>query len=145
MASGDVTSYSDVAVRVATGTATASSSTWTTGDTQLITATGTVVAGQTYKINCIMNIQASPAGDTLICRIREDTITGNQIDGKLLTPASAGGTGYPINLYAEWTASTTGSKTFVASAQRSTGTASTYRLIATSQEVSFLIVDRLVQ
>jgi hypothetical protein len=144
MASGDVTSYSDVAVRAATGSATADSATFTTTETVLLTATGTVVSGQTYKVSVAANISSTVALDALICRIREDTVTGNQIDGKILGAVTNGISGYPSLLYAEWVASSTGSKTFVMTAARSTGSG-TYQLRATSQRVSFLIVDRLVQ
>lgn len=149
MASGDVTSYADVAARTATASVTADSATWAGTETgALLTATGTVTNGQVYKIffagNVSASTTASPSAELSFMRIREDTSTGNQLDGKNVYLATAAGSGYQCYLYAEYTASTTGSKSFVVTGVRSAG-ANTHQLRAGSNHPAILTVDRIVQ
>lgn len=152
MASGDVTSYSDVAVRAATASVTADSATWSASESgALLTATGTVTAGQTYKIFFSGNVStnataASPGIEISIMRIREDTATGNQLDGKIFYVPTVAGNGYGGHLYAEWTASATGSKSFVVTGNRVTGSGTnSHQLRAGSNHPCILTVDRIVQ
>lgn len=144
MASGDFTAYSDVAVRVGSTPITADSATFTTTEVSLVSVTFTQALGVTYAINVQTAFSSTVTGTEIVfARVREDTLTGNQLQGLISYMPTAGSSGYPISMYCEYTAASTGSKTIVLTAVRSSGTG-TYQLRAGSNHPGAITVTKIV-
>lgn len=92
---------------------TSDSATVTTTETTTITLVAAVEAGAVYQISSYARISSSTAGDVVVTRIREDNSTGTQIQGGQVECSTTSTTGYSNSLNTEWTAATTGNKTFV--------------------------------
>lgn len=144
MPSGDPLSNADVAVRVATTPLTTNSATWTTTESgALITASALLTNGWTYAVTAILFVNSTAAADVGFMRIHEDTATGTQDVGENVYMATTSANGWPVTLYAEYTASATATKTFVVTGSRTAGTG-TMGIVATTTRPCFLKIDRIV-
>lgn len=123
---------------------TTDSTSWTTAETQLISVTLDVVSGITYGVSALVAIGTSLANDIDFPRIREDSLTGNQLVGQNLIMPTIAGSGYPISLYTEYTAVSTASKTFVLTGNRIVGTGA-HQAHAATNRPSFLTVTPLLR
>lgn len=111
--------------RIATTISTAASSNVTTTETKIDTVVASLVSGRIYRITWDTGLLSSVAGDSGFVRIREDDgITGTQLQLMRINIANTGGSGsrWPARIEAEYTAASTGSKTFSATLIRATGT-----------------------
>lgn len=123
-----IDSYLDgrLPARIATNTRTTVSSGITTTETVIDSVTAALVSGRTYKVRWTAAIGVSVAGDTSFVRLREDNLAGTQMNILRVHGVSTGGTGtrWPAEIEAEYTAASTGNKTFVGTLVRATGTGS---------------------
>jgi hypothetical protein len=97
--------------------------------TELVTDTITValVAGVRYKIVHDASWQSTVGGDGVLIRLRQDNVTGGQLQGyRVLTSVAAAE--YAGHIEGFYTAAATGSKTFVATSVRSGGTGTVNRV-----------------
>ena len=126
------------------------SGTWTGTETVGATFSASVVSGQTYAIVVDAFIRITTGGSGLltegnIVRIREDSLTGNQLQGSQVALLSGGSGGNPIHLYAEYTAVSTGAKTFVLTGNRNgTGSTGTYAVMGSASSPSVFRVQPIV-
>lgn len=125
--------------RIATAIATADSANFT-AETQLMSVTAALVTGRIYRVKVHSRVNSSVSGDRIITRIREDSISGTEIQSTNV-PINANGpaNGYQDNLEAEFTAVSTGNKTFSYTGER-VGTGNGTLEAATSRP-SYLYVD----
>lgn len=128
--------------RIATTTRIASS-TGVTSETVVDSVTASLVAGITYSVTWNPGVDSTVAGDTLLVRLRQDGIAGTQMQrSRVEIPATGGaGTRYIETLYAEFTAAATGSKTFVGTIQRLSGSGSVSVECTDATEPVYLRVD----
>lgn len=107
--------------RLQTTTRTSNSGTFT-AETSLDTVTASLTSGRRYKVVYLARIQSSVADGYTRGRIREDNVSGTQlVDGQMPTTIAANQS-IILALECEYTAVSTGSKTFAATAQRQAGT-----------------------
>lgn len=121
---GDPVYASDINERIGTTVRTSDTSTVTTTETVADTVTVSLVAGRTYEISYDFGYNSSVAADSVFVRLREDSVSGNQLSiGRYYSHLSnGGGSRWVGRLVAQYTASTTGSKTFAATYNRASGT-----------------------
>lgn len=95
---------------------TADSAGFTSTETVLITLTVPVIDARIYDVEGKLRVQSAAASINEGCqlRLREDSVTGNELDRVLVTIATTAGTvGYGANLFAQYTSDATEDKTFV--------------------------------
>ena len=126
--------------RIATTEVTSSSSTFTTTEIDVASVTAPLVSGRTYLVYFDGAFNTSTTGDIVRGRLREDNTTGSVRQTRDTPAMTSGATVEPLIMQAEYTAVSTGDKTFVATAVRLTGTG-TPNLQAASGFPSFLWVD----
>jgi hypothetical protein len=128
--------------RIATTIRTSDSSGVTTTETTIDSVTAALVTGRTYRVRWTARVDGSVNADTLFVRIREDNVSGNQLQIlRVEVPATGGvGTGYPGTIEAEYTAVATGNKTFVGTIVRASGTG-TVNIEAGPNRPVYLYVD----
>lgn len=147
MAAGDPIPWSHIATRIDEATLTADSSTWDdTPEVAAMSIAVSLVSGVRYRISFFGRVSTDVAGDYAGLRIREDAgVSGTQLQfsGNIYLPTTTGN-GFPHSLYAEYTAASTGSKTFTLTAQRTAGTGTAHRIRASSSAPAWLVVDRIV-
>lgn len=121
---GDPILASDVNTRIAITSLTADSvaTVGTTESGALHSVAGTLISGTTYRIRWIGNVSASVAGDCYFIRIRQDTATGTQIGQAQNYCDTTSNVGFTTLVEAEYTAVSTGAKTFVVTVTRNDGT-----------------------
>jgi len=124
--------------RIATTIRTTNSSSFTS-ETLINSVTASLVSGATYKIRWDADVAGTVTGDLARFRIREDNVAGTQLSLKN-SVIHGPGTDYPIGFEVEYTAVATGSKTFVVTCLRQTGTG-TLACNANANEPSYLYVD----
>lgn len=127
--------------RVATTVITSDSATFTTTETEVASVTASLISGVTYKVVFDGTFEVSSADSTLRAALRQDNVSGTQmdlVDLRLLQGVSA--TVQYVRIYAEYTASSTGPKTFVATGDLISG-AGTANLNASSTIPSYLYVE----
>lgn len=107
--------------RIATATETTDSSTFT-AETVIGTITAALVSGRTYRVRCNMTLGSSVVNDTVLVRLREDNISGTLIFANIGEIYTTGNIPCVIPVEVEYTAVSTGNKTFVVSGARLTGT-----------------------
>lgn len=122
MAAGDPIPWSNISTRVAVANATADSAAFTTTESLILSASGFVVAGQRYACVARGNWGSTVTGDTIIDRIREDSVTGNVLATGQLANVNTSSVGWSDMLYGEYTAAATAAKTFVLTGVRNGGT-----------------------
>lgn len=114
------------------------SSNFTTTETTVITLTVSLISGCTYMLDAIFNLASSVGSDTADGRIREDSSTGTEMQfQRCIIDSTTLGQVYRLMAY--YTASVSGSKTFVVTGVRSTGTGNV-RLEAASTRPALLRV-----
>lgn len=127
--------------RVATSTYTSDSSTFTTSTTEVMSVTGSLISGVTYRVVAEFNLDATVSTDVGVARLIEDSTAGTNIDqARVPLGGSSGGSGVKVMLTAEYTASSTGSKTFVVTGERNSGTG-TWRRESSSNNVGKLYIS----
>lgn len=126
--------------RIATATVTSNSANIaSTTEVQVASVTAALVSGRTYRVTAAIKADSSVAADTSDVRIREDNSTGTEMQlGRIDIKDAAGR--WPITLEAEYTAVSTGNKTFSVTMNRATGTGNVI-LIASSTVPGFAYVD----
>jgi hypothetical protein len=128
--------------RIGTVPRTSDSSTTNTTEILVTSVTVPLVSGRTYQIRWNPGIASSVSGDTAFCRIREDSVSGTQLQimrGHMPVTGGAG-TRWPCPVEVEYTAVATGSKTFAATIARISGTGNVF--VASSPTYpSYLTVD----
>lgn len=144
-AAGDPISAADVNVRIATTTRTSDTSTVTTTETVADSVTATLVNGRKYRVRYIAGYSSSVADDTVFLRLREDSVSGTQMaifrGHSHLT--NGAGSRWVANFEAEYTASASASKTFVATYVRASGTGNV-SVNAGATYPTLLYIERIV-
>lgn len=107
--------------RIATAVETTDSGTFT-AETEIGSITATLVTGRTYQVLCNAQVSSSVANDTVLIRLREDTVAGTTIALNTGDVHTTGNIPTICSVEAEYVALVDGDKTFVVSAQRLTGT-----------------------
>lgn len=123
--------------------ATSDSSTWGGTETQYTSITFSAIDGARYKIRYNARISTDVAADASVIRIREDTSAGNVLQFQQVYLPTTSANAWPCVMYAEWTATGTGSKTIVLTGQRLIGTGTAHRVRASGQAPAYLYVDRI--
>lgn len=113
--------------RIATAIETSDSSTFTTGDTEVASLTAALVSGRTYRVRFSGGFVSTVSGDIVLGRIREDTSAGTVLQEKNRNIGTTSGAGEGFEFEAEYTAVSTGSKTFVVTSVRNGGTGTLHR------------------
>src|SRR5690242_16922459 len=143
---GDPVLASDInglALRVAETVLVADTSTWSNTEFAIATVTAALVAGKRYKIGLTGRESTDVAADSDNMRIREDSLSGTQLQLAQIYLPVASGNGYQTSFYAEYTAVSTGNKTFQLTGQRSAGTGTAHRIRAGGSSPGLLFVDRI--
>lgn len=126
---------------------TADSATFTTVETIVATFTAPLVSGQVYEIIAMLFMHTSSSAATpaevALTRIREDNVTGTQLQGANIPMLTASSGGFPALLRAEYTAVATATKTFVITGIRNGG-AGTMNLKASASSPCLFRVQPLV-
>jgi hypothetical protein len=119
---------------------TSSSGTFT-AETVVDTITADLVTGKEYEIRWTGLFQSSVAADVVNTQLREDSISGTRIcDGR--TPCTTANKAFAAAVRGFYTAVATGSKTFVVTGVRDSGTGNiTAAAVATSPAV--LTIDQV--
>lgn len=125
---------------------TSDSSTWDdTPEVSAMTVTSDLVSGDLYKIWFMGRVSTDVAGDYTGLRIREDSISGTQLQfsGNIYLPTTTGN-GFPQYLYAQYTAVATAAKTFVLTGARQAGTGTAHRIRAASSSPAYFVCERVM-
>src|SRR5690606_9229097 len=126
---------------IASSQVTADSATFTTTETTVLSVTAPLVSGRTYRVAFYGKFATTVAGDIGVARMREDSSTGPERQSDFLDFNKASTTiGYSCYMEFEYTASSTGNKTFVVTGVRNVGSG-TLRLEAASNRPSYLRVE----
>lgn len=128
--------------RIATEITTSDSATFTTTETEVMTVTAPVVSGRTYAVWFIARWGSDTTGDRVLARLREDDANGTllgigQVEIGDFTSALGFG---PIVIYAEYTATATGDKTFSGTGDLNAGSGPCW-MDAVSGAPAFMFVD----
>src|SRR5690554_962612 len=108
--------------RIATVIHTASSVGAVTGETEVASITAALVSGRTYRVTVDYPVRFTVATDMFDARIREDDSSGTQIQRRTPTILVGSGSNTLVRLEVEYTAQSTGNKTFSFTIARQTGT-----------------------
>lgn len=122
MSAGDKLFNTEIATRVATGEYTSDSGTITTTQTSTMSISPYLQDGRRYALMSYARISSSVAGDAAICRIREDSATGTEIGSGQVYCGTNSTVGFTSVVYAEFTATADGAKTFHHTVVRNSGT-----------------------
>lgn len=128
--------------RVGTTNLTADSSTFTTTETEVGSITVSLVTGRLYRIVAWVGWMSTVTGDAIRCRLREDTVTGTLMNSDQVNIGQGNITSgaYHTLVVAEYTAVSTGSKTFVVSGDQEAGSG-TCRMEHASDRPGYITVD----
>lgn len=126
--------------RIATTRTTADSATFTTTTTAVMTVVAPLVTGRTYWVRAVYRWQSTVAGDNVTGAIREDSVTGTIIQTNVSNVQLTGSLISMQVMETQFTAVSTGNKTFILAGVRFTGSG-TINLDASSPSPSFLYVD----
>lgn len=137
---GDIVRASDVNRRIATTVEVTDSATFTTTETTIASVTAALVSGRTYRVRVVTRLGTTVAADAAIVRLREDNAAGTEMTGIRLEAMSTNLAGNVFTVEAEFTASSTANKTFVATGIRSAGTGNIFREAATNRP-TYLYVE----
>lgn len=111
--------------RIATNIVTADSGTFTTTETQVQSVTAALVTGRIYRVRWWVHYGSSVSGDRVTFRIREDNVSGNTLQEVAANGGAnhgASSVGDMMEVEVEFTAVSTGNKTFSATMVRASGT-----------------------
>jgi hypothetical protein len=131
----------DYSRRVGTNVNVTNSSTFTTTETVTDTITVALVSGRKYAIRYHGSWDSTVANDDVRARIREDSVAGTLLTSARLRVPVTNGEAWE-HLYVEYTAVSTGNKTFVVTGLRVGGTGTINRHGASS-EPAYLYVDEI--
>lgn len=142
VAAGDPIYASDVNTRLGTTTRTSDTSTVTTVETVSDSVVVTLVAGKKYRVRWVVGYTSDTAADTVFLRLREDSVSGTVIclargDVRVTNGAGSRWVEYPE---AEYVATASGSKTFVGTYVRASGSGNV-KVTATSALPTYLYVE----
>lgn len=130
--------------RIATDIVTADSSTFTTTETSVQSVTAALVSGRIYRVRWCVHWGSSVEGDRVQIRIREDSGTSGTILQEFTGESTAAHGGSSLGEYdtpeAEYTAVSTGNKTFSGTMVRSSGTGNV-QLEGASTRPNYMYVD----
>lgn len=127
--------------RIATTLLTSDGAGATTTDDHLgASVTAQLVAGRTYRITMDGAMRTSVGGDIADLEIHEDALGGGTLQDRKFGIPATNTFGFPFHIEAEYTADTTGSKTFVFAYGRRNGSG-TVRPAAGSSRPGYLYVD----
>jgi hypothetical protein len=134
------------ATKVTTTTVSADTSTYTTTEALLATFSATLVSGRGYAVEAdlavVASAVASPSAEVSLVRLREDNLTGSQLAQVNVYLVSTSSAGFPTRLYAEYTAVSSGSKTFAITGVRNGG-ANSHKLHGAAGAKGWLRVRQL--
>lgn len=126
--------------RIATSIETSDSSTFTTTETQVQSVTAALVSGRTYKVTFDTALATDNSGDLGTAIIREDNVSGQALQNRRVDLAGITTLGFPVHVEVEFTASSSGNKTFSGSMDRINGSGNLYR-VGSSVRPSYMYVD----
>lgn len=127
--------------RIATDIDVSDSATFTTTETTVQSVTADLVSGRIYGIHFYGHANSSVGTDHVVFRIREDNSTGTELQSDVVGVDGSTTLGTKSELYAEYTAVATGSKTFVVAGIRTAASTGNCFLEAGSNRPSYLYVD----
>jgi hypothetical protein len=122
--------------------ANSSATSGTTESGSLASITVAVESGKTYKIGMNIAVASTVGGDIFACRLR-DGVGGTQVCGPQVYCATAATLGYPLSWEFDYSAVSTGSKTFHLQLQRTVGSGAGSVAANTGRE-SRLYVDKVI-
>jgi len=124
--------------RIATTVRTTNSASFTS-ETLINSVTASLVSGKTYRVKWMVDVASTVAGDLARVRLRQDSVAGTemQLVNRLLHGTT---TDYQAVLEAEYTAGSTGNKTFVGTVTRQFGTGN-LACNANANQPQYLYVD----
>jgi hypothetical protein len=128
--------------RIATASVSTNSLGIASTETVMITVVAATVNGRVYKVTADVGFQVSIVADAHAARIREDSVSGNELQARRYTAPQTTPQLWPLHIEGEYTADATENKTFVLTFQRTTGSG-TSTLTATTDYRSRLYVDYL--
>jgi hypothetical protein len=139
MASGDVVANHVIATRVTSAVMGADTTGGTfAAETVILTVVAALTSGRKYMIQGKARCSSNVSGDSVLFRVREDTVAGTQNSvNRVWLDADSAGIG--CELYGEYVASATGNKTFVLTMLRRTGTGTSI----IGRNPCYLLVDEL--
>lgn len=110
-----------------------------TAETLINSVTASLENGKTYRVRWVADVASTVADDLARLRLRQDSLAGTemQLINRLLHGTT---TDYPVILEAEYTAGSTGNKTFVGTCARQFGTG-TLACNANATQPQYLYVD----
>lgn len=126
--------------RIATTVIDEPSGTFTTTAVQVASVTASLVAGSIYRVTFDGAFDTTVDGDMVRARIREDNISGNQLQARDTGEMDAAGLVTGLRMEVEYTAVSTGNKTFVATGERDAGTGN-ITMSADSTFPAYMYVD----
>lgn len=132
MASGEKITNELIATRVATTSVASNSSTFTNTEVSLATVTAYLIDNKRYKVAYPARFSVATAAQLVTVRLREDTVSGTQLQAAQVYCHSTDSVGFDVYIEVEYTATTTGNKTFVLTAQRNGGSGNVTMLAAAS-------------
>lgn len=127
--------------RIATTIVSSDSSAFT-AETVVMTIVAPLVIGRRYAIWAFPKFASTVDNDDVQANLRQDNVSGTtlQVDLRELTADNQEGVGQTFTLYAEYTATATGNKTFVVTGQRNAGTGD-IRLESNTGRESYAFVE----
>lgn len=126
--------------QVAQTAVTSDSSAITTTETVVISVTASLISGVQYWVDVDIGVQSSVATDVAFVRLREDSLTGTERQfAQAYIDETSSTVAVRERLRYQYTAGSTGSKTFVATVVRLAGTGD-LRLEASGNRPSYLTV-----
>jgi hypothetical protein len=127
--------------RIATDIVTSNSGGIGTTETVIQTVTAALVSGRIYRVTSDFGYQVSTntSSDHWSIKIREDNLTGTQIQARRCH-SSTNSSSMPYHIEVEFTAVSTGNKTFVVTADLSSG-AGLFNLVALADQPAYFYVD----
>jgi hypothetical protein len=108
--------------RVATTYDDTDSAVFTTTTTVISTVVAPLISGRTYRVKIVTHLGSTVGGDTANLGLREDSVSGTEMQGNANIPMTTSAAGVYCVAEADYTAVATGNKTFVATASRAAGT-----------------------
>jgi hypothetical protein len=126
--------------RIATTTNNSDSSTWTTTAVETDSVTAALVTGRLYMIRWYGGLVTTVGGDVALMRMREDDTSGTVLNERNFYLGTTATGGFGFSMEAEFTAVSTGNKTFVVTGLRNGGTG-THHADATANRARYLYVN----
>jgi hypothetical protein len=108
-------------------------------ETQIFSITANLVVGRVYRVSLYSHVNSSTPTDDGNARIREDSITGTELQVDRVDIQNSATTGRMCYMEFEYKASVTGSKTFVVTMTRSAGAATPFFECAANRPLYMMI------